>query len=122
MSKKINHQFNCSKMLLPEHSAALKAHFAKPRQEENSRRPLKDEQLLAEENNLVQEALASSKKLLFTISSNTGHKSFSGVPLRFEEPGALIVVATENKQGKRRLLKIAAENVISIKQPASSLF
>ena len=116
MSKKINHQFNCSTMLLPEHNAALKQHFAKPRQEENSRRPLKDEQLLAEEEQLLQEALYCGKKLLFTVIDCAGRKIFSGVPLRFEEPGALIVIAAEGKQGQRRLLKIAAQNVILIKQ------
>ncbi|HED24090.1 MAG TPA: hypothetical protein ENN91_03100 [Firmicutes bacterium] len=90
MSKKMEQQFNSSKMMLPEHRCGLQEHAAQIRQAEKCRRPFIDEQLAEEYQQLLNEAFFYRRKLNIVILKPDGRHSVSGVPLRIDSAAGII--------------------------------
>ncbi len=110
MSKKINQQFACSRMMLPEHCDSLRQHTAAVQRAEEQGRPLTDEQLRAEQQRLLEEALYCKLRLKFTLLDETGRSSLSGLPCRVDETAGTIYIDT----GSGKPVKIKAASVIGI--------
>jgi hypothetical protein len=85
MSKKINQQFTCSKMMLPEHCGQLREHSAAYEKVEACSRPCFDEQLHEEQQRVLDQALLAGQKILVTIIDSSGSHTFCGVPLRIDQ-------------------------------------
>jgi hypothetical protein len=110
MSKKFNQQFACSRMMLPEHCGSLREHAASLKRVEEQRRPLADEQLQAEQQQLLEAALSRKLKLEFTLLDESGRSSVCGVPYRVNETAGTIYINT----GSGEPLKIRSAAVIGI--------
>jgi hypothetical protein len=110
MIKKFNQQFACSRMMLPEHCGSLRQHAAAIKRAEEQRRPLADEQLQAEQQQLLEAALSRKLKLEFTLLDESGHSSVCGVPYRLDETAGTIYIDT----GSVKPFKIKAAAVIVI--------
>lgn len=110
MSKKFNQQFACSRMMLPEHCGSLRQHAASLKRAEEQRRPLNDEQLQAEQQQLLEEALSHKLRIVFTLLDESGRSSLCGVPCRIDETAGTIYIDT----GSGKLTKIRAASVIGI--------
>jgi len=110
MSKKFNQQFACSRMMLPEHCGSLRQHAASVKRAEEQRRPLTDEQLQAEQQQLLEEALGHKLRVEFTLLDESGRSTLSGVPYRLDETAGTIYIDT----GSDKPVKIRAASVIGI--------
>lgn len=82
MSKKINQQFACSKMMLPEHRGGLQQHRNQKDQDEENSRPHFDEQHWERLQQLYEEALSGRRTLEVTVFTQNGRKTFTGIPWR----------------------------------------
>jgi hypothetical protein len=111
MSKKINHQFHCSRMMLPEHCSVLREHSVELERKENFLIPNHDEQQLEECQQLLEQALADGLELSFMLVTASGREAIRGVPLRFEQYPPSILVSSVS-QG---LIRVDIEKVISVK-------
>lgn len=110
MSKKINRQFACSKMMLPEHRGSLQDHKNKALWQENHRSPLLDEQRQEELQQLLDRAVFKRQALTFTVLDDEGYQNFNGTPLRIDTAAGLIHLDS----GGSRPQKIRAADVIDI--------
>jgi len=95
MSKKLNQQFACSKMMLPEHRSGLQEQDAKNHRAEESSRPELDEQERERLQHVFEQALAGSRVLKVTLFTGTGRETFTGVPLSSDHLGDRIVFNTD---------------------------
>ncbi|MFU8794585.1 MAG: YolD-like family protein [Dethiobacteria bacterium] len=107
MSKKINQQFNCSKMMLPEHCGSLREHVKNLEREEIYRFPVIDEQLWEEQQRMFGQALFTGHTIKINVINSSGSHTYRGVPLRIDQVAGLILVDT----GKTGLLKIRATEI-----------
>ncbi len=110
MSKKMSQQFACSRMMLPEHCGSLRRHAAVIERAEEQRRPLTDEQLQVEQQQLLEEALCHKLRLEFILLDEAGRSSISGVPRRLDETAGIIYIDT----GSGKPVKLRAASVIGI--------
>ena len=99
-------------MMLPEHCSVLREHSAGLEREENCYLPAHDEQLLEECQQILEQALAGSLELSFTVVTSSGREIITGVPLRFEQLSAAIVI----DRGGSTLQKIDIGDIVSLKQ------
>ncbi len=106
MSRKFNQQFACSRMMLPEHCGNLQQHAAAKARCEEQRKPLADEQLQAEKQQILEQALHDHKNLLFTLLTDSGRSSLSGVPYKLDENAGTIFIDTGNE--KKVIIKASA--------------
>ncbi len=90
MSKKINQQFACSKMMLPEHRGSLQEHCRQSSRAEESSRPDLDEQERERLQQIFEQALAGKRALQVTVFTGTGRESFTGIPLSSDCAGGRI--------------------------------
>ncbi len=110
MSKKINRQFSCSKMMLPEHRAGLQQHASQKQWEEDHRRPLFDEQRQEELQQILEQALLNRQSLKLTILNGSGYKTCRGIPLRSDPSAGLLFIHT----GTGRTRSIRAVDVVCL--------
>ncbi len=110
MSKRISNQFNCSKMMLPEHCGHLRRRADDLDQREKRRQPLIDEQLHEEQQLLLEKALAAGIALHFTLLSSKGTAKLAGIPRRISQQQGVIMIDT----GEMRPLSIKAADVIAL--------
>ncbi|MCJ7806040.1 MAG: YolD-like family protein [Clostridia bacterium] len=110
MSSKINQQFACSKMMLPEHRVSLRDQSTKAQWKETHRRPLFDEQRQDELQQILGQAILKRQTLQFTILNSSGYRIYSGVPLRIEQTAGKIILDT----GDRRTQAITAAEVVQL--------
>jgi len=110
LSKKFNQQFACSRMMLPEHCGSLREQAAAKIKAEEQRKPLIDEQLQEEQQQLLEQALRGRKRLRFEVLTRSGRVSFSGVPRRLDENAGMILIDT----GSSKLEKISSAAVIKL--------
>ncbi|MDW7740117.1 MAG: YolD-like family protein [Bacillota bacterium] len=82
MSKKMSQQFACSKMMLPEHRDNLLQHRRTEERTERCRQPAVDEQALAEQQQIFEEALHSRRSLRITIVTEEGCLTYTGLVRR----------------------------------------
>ena len=107
MSKKMTHQFNCSKMMLPEHHSTLQKHEADIRSREKYRRPSLDEQRQEELQYLFEAALLQGRQLKITVLKENGYQTYSGLPRPGQgNPGFLNLRSMGGKQKNIRLTEI----------------
>jgi hypothetical protein len=107
VSKKINQQFNCSKMMLPEHCGQLREHGAAYEKAEACRRPCFDQQLREEQQRTLDQALQTGQMIVVTIINNSGTHTFRGVPLRIDQvAGCLVLDAGEVRPCRVRATEI----------------
>ncbi len=95
MSKKMDQQFACSKMMLPEHRGCLRDKRARDRRAEENSRPDLDEQERERLQRVFEEALALRRVLQVTFFTATGRETFTGVPLRSDSAGNRIIFSVE---------------------------
>ncbi len=81
MSKKLNQQFACSKMMLPEHRSSLQEHNDQLRRDEENSRPVLDEQQWERLQQIFEWALAERRALKVTVFNRAGREIFTGIPL-----------------------------------------
>jgi hypothetical protein len=110
MSKKLTQQFACSRMMLPEHCGNLRKHAAEKKRSEEQRRPLRDEQLQGEQQQILEQAFRGQKCLEINLLKTSGHSSYHGVPRRLDENAGTIIIDT----GNGNLLTIRAAEVINL--------
>lgn len=110
MSKKINQQFLCSRMMLPEHCSGLNEHAFRKKWEENHRRPDMDDQLQEQLQQELEQALAKQQALKITFLDYSGYHTYIGVPLRIDPTAGLIFLHT----GKGRPRAVKAAEVVKI--------
>jgi hypothetical protein len=110
VSKKFNQQFACSRMMLPEHCGSLRKHAAAKIKAEEQRRPLIDEQLQEEQQQILEQALRGQKCLRFEVFTASGREHLSGVPRRLDENAGTILIDT----GSNKLQMIRATAVIKL--------
>ena len=109
MSKKIARQFDCSRMMLPEHCSCLRQYTTGLKKEENC--PAEpDEQLLEERQNLLERALAEKIMLKITIIDDKERSTIAGIPAAIDQTGGTIVVAVE---GSGRI-RIRAAHIVGL--------
>ncbi|HSW35258.1 MAG TPA: YolD-like family protein [Candidatus Limnocylindrales bacterium] len=82
MSKKINQQFNCSKMMLPEHRERLQKQTALSRWKEEHHRPVLDEQQQELLQHIFEQSLLHRQKIKITVLNENGYQVLEGVPLK----------------------------------------
>ncbi len=110
MSKKINQQFHCSKMMLPEHCGKLRDHADRLEREEIYRRPVIDEQLWEEQQRILGQALFTGQQIMITIINSSGYHTYRGVPLRIDQIAGFILI----ENGEQRPFKIRATEIIRL--------
>lgn len=110
MSKKINQQFNCSKMMLPEHCGSLREHNDRLERKEIYRRPIIDEQLWEEQQRILGQALLTGHQIMITIINSSGYHTYRGVPLRIDQITGFILIAN----GEQQPFKIRATEIIHL--------
>jgi hypothetical protein len=107
MSKKINQQFNCSKMMLPEHCGQLREHSAAYENAEACSSPCFDEQLREEQQHTLDQALLAGQMIVVTIINSSGTHTFRGVPLRIDQvAGCLVLDAGEVRPSRIKAAEI----------------
>lgn len=107
MSKKINQQFNCSKMMLPEHCGQLREHSAAYEKVEAGRKPCFDEQLREEQQRTLDQALFAGQMIVVTILNSSGSHTFRGVPLRIDQAlGCLVLDVGEVRPCRIKAVEI----------------
>lgn len=111
MSKKINRQFDCSMMMLPEHRGLLQQQAARNRHEEKNRRPHLDEQEHARLQHVLEQAMLQKKPLAITFINEGERRVCRGIPLRCNE-GAERIIHIVDESGC--VLQIRAGEVISL--------
>ncbi|NLL57348.1 MAG: YolD-like family protein [Firmicutes bacterium] len=104
--QKLNNQFLCSRMMLPEHVEAL-AQYNKERQKEEITIPSVDEQELELWERRIIQSLELGKEITITYLANSEIKSVSGVVKRVNRSAGMILIA-----GKR----IEMGKVVEIKE------
>lgn len=110
MSKKLNHQFACSKMMLPEHWAMLREQTLAEYRAESSRVPETDEQLHEEQQYILEDARSGEKTVTIKTMGSGGYKYCTGIPLRCDAARGSIFIRTVAGQN----LEVTAADVISI--------
>ncbi len=110
MSKKINQQFNCSKMMLPEHCGQLREHSAAYEKAEACSRPCFDEQLREEQQRTLDQALITGQIIVVTVINSSGSHTFRGVPLRIDQISGCLVLDV----GKVRPRRIKAAEITGL--------
>ncbi|MFO8192346.1 MAG: YolD-like family protein [Bacillota bacterium] len=110
MSKKIEQQFNSSKMMLPEHRCSLQKHSGELQHSEEQRRPVIDEQLQEEYQRLLNKALSHHRRIKLIILKSDGRHYITGVPLRMDSTTGIILLDT----GLLRPFYVSADEVISV--------
>lgn len=105
MSKKINQQFNCSKMMLPEHCGQLREHSAGLKIDSQKAFVETDEQLLEEWQQIFD--LAFAKKLPLTIVYNEAGeaKTVTGTPSAVKTDEESIAFKPGNAREQKILVK-----------------
>ncbi len=106
MSKKLNQQFSCSKMFLPEHRASLKQRNEKLQRDEDHRRPILDEQRQEELQQILEQAISNKQPLKLIALNDSGYRSYHGVPLRCDTAAGIIIIDSGSARPER--LKAAA--------------
>ncbi len=101
MSKKLNQQFSCSKMFLPEHRASLQQRSEKLQQDEDRRRPILDEQRQEELQQILEQAILNKQPLKLIVLNGSGYESCYGVPLRCDTATGIITVDSGNARPDR---------------------
>jgi len=94
MSKKINQQFACSKMMLPEHRGSLQEQSAAVKRADESSRPELDQQERERLQQIFEQALHVRRALRVTVFTETGREIFTGIPLRVDPAGGKIIFSS----------------------------
>lgn len=110
MSKKLTRQFDCSKMMLPEHRAGLRRHIDQIEWDEKHRRPRLDEQRREELQGILETALLKQQPVKVTVLNENGFEVYHGVPRRLDPAFGLIYLDT----GHSRLLPVRASEVVQL--------
>jgi hypothetical protein len=110
MSKKINQQFSCSKMMLPEHCGQLREHSAAYENAEACSRPCFDQQLREEQQHTLDQALLTGLMIVVTVINSSGTHTFCGVPLRIDQVAGCLVLDT----GEVRPSRIKAAEITGL--------
>ena len=105
MSKKIDRQFCCSKMMLPEHRSGLRDNAARNRLHEENNRPELDEQQRERLQQTFEQALAERQTLLVTIITKAGRKTFTGTPLRSDPASGIIIFSSGSASARPQAIK-----------------
>lgn len=105
MSKKLNQQFSCSQMMLPEHRSTLQEHAAQNRWYEAMQKPVLDEQEQERLQQILEEALAKKQNITVTVLEESGRNTYQGIPLRSDQATATILLSSTS--GKPRLIQAA---------------
>jgi len=112
VSRKLNQQFNCSKMMLPEHRSSLEQQILRERCDRELRYPAFDEQELDRLQQQLDLALANKQPIRVTVLENSVCQIYSGVPLRIDQGTGIIVLST----GCGRRQPIQAAQVVALEQ------
>ncbi len=110
MSKKLTHQFLCSRMMLPEHCSGLQKHADQLDWDEIHRYPELDEQRQEEMQQVFEQALAGQTAVEITTLTNSGYRFYRGIPLRIDQAHGLVYL--RDKEGK--LIKIPSRETIGV--------
>jgi hypothetical protein len=113
MSKKINRQFACSRMMLPEHSGTLEEHNSSAAWDETHRRPHLDEQRQEEMQQILARAILNRLKIKLIILNGSGYHTYCGVPLPGDSTAGKFFIDT----GAARPLAVRAAEVVCL-EPA----
>ncbi len=100
MSKKLNQQFACSKMMLPEHRGSLQERTVRSRRLEESSRPEFDEQERERLQQVFEQALDGRSALKVTVLTGKGRDTFIGVPLHSDSASGNIAFRVGSSQPK----------------------
>jgi hypothetical protein len=109
MSKKINQQFNCSKMMLPEHCGQLREHSVWLKAGSQKSSVEADEQLLEEWQLIFNLALTNQLPLKVVYSETGVTKMVTGIPFAVEIDQGCIKVKPGNSRGQKILIKAILE-------------
>ncbi len=101
MSKKINQQFACSKMMLPEHRGSLQEQSTEKKRADESSRPELDEQERERLQQIFEQAFTGRRVLRVTVFTGTGREVFTGIPLRVDPAGSNIIFSSGTVRGRR---------------------
>ncbi len=109
MSKKINNQFLCSRMMLPEHKENLNSRKKKMEYKEKYYIPSFDEQQWEEFQFLINKSLHEKTKIQITVLEKE-YKKYRGIITHTYPEQGLLNIKVENK-----FKKIAANKIVNIK-------
>ncbi|MEW5784577.1 MAG: YolD-like family protein [Bacillota bacterium] len=110
MSKKLTHQFGCSRMMLPEHRGQLQRHREQTRQREEYRRPLFDEQQQEQFQHALEQSLRHGLPLQVTVVlTGSGRRTFTGTVSRTDPVAGRIFLNTADG-----ILAISTRQIIVI--------
>ncbi len=84
MSKKMNQQFACSSMMLPEHRGRLNRERKETRWQEEHRRALLDEQEQERFQRALEQSLQQGIPLKLTVLNNSGYHHLWGRVVKLE--------------------------------------
>jgi hypothetical protein len=84
MSKKIYHQFTCSRMMLPEHRERLRQQQARRQWDEKHRRPLLDDQQKEAFQQALERSMREGRPLKLTVLDSSGCRHLAGTVIRLE--------------------------------------
>jgi len=113
MSKKLNQQFACSKMMLPEHRGSLQEHNTQLRRDEKNSRPVLDEQQWERLQQIFESSLAEGRALKVTLINGTGRETFTGIPLSSDPTAGRITFSS----GSGRPQAVKAADIVRL-EPA----
>lgn len=84
MSKKMRHQFACSKMMLPEHRGSLERHREEVEQNEKYSRPILEEQEQERFQRALQQAIENGAPLSLSVLNKNGFRRLTGIVIKLE--------------------------------------
>ncbi len=110
MIRKIDQQFSCSKMMLPEHRTNLERHCEELIREEELRRPQLDEQRREEMQRLLEQALQTGQSLKIDTMDSYSRCCYRGLPLRCDPATGQITIRTD----RGKTLKLKASEIVHL--------
>jgi len=114
VSQKFNRQFDCSKMMLPEHRSSLDQQVVREHGSAGEVHSLSlDQQELEQLQRSLEHALVERQPLRVTVLAEDGRRDYTGIPLRIDQASGVIYLST----GFARPQPIEADRVLSL-EPA----
>ena len=110
MSKKISQQFNCSRMMLPEHQSRLNDHAEQTMRREKYRRPFLDEQYREELQYTLEAALTEKKPVMIIAQNSKGYQTVSGILRCINTTAGTLYIDT----GCDNIVSVKATEVITL--------
>ena len=109
MSKKHSSKFLCSRMMLPEHAAALREHEKVKEEKLVYGMPDYDEQQMEEWESLLQRSMSEGKEVEITYMDSRGPIAVKGVVVETNQFAGYFFLSNENKR-----VKIFYRNIMGV--------